>query len=100
MSSSSTQRGLRIKNSLVMTDDPDYDCCELMKMRLLAALCIVLAFESGVAALSMPGSAQRRQSGQRTTSKADLEARLSFADQYREQGDYDRATQEYLKLIQ
>ena len=69
-------------------------------MRWIAALCIVLAIESGVDVLSMPGSAQRRQSVQRTTSKADLQARLSVAAQYREQGDYDRAAQEYLKLIQ
>jgi tetratricopeptide (TPR) repeat protein len=71
-----------------------------MIMRWIAALCIVLAIESGVDVLSMPGSAQRRQSVQRTTSKADLQARLSVAAQYREQGDYDRAAQEYLKLIQ
>ena len=35
-----------------MTDDPAYNCRELMIMRWLAALCIVLALESGVDALS------------------------------------------------
>jgi tetratricopeptide (TPR) repeat protein len=71
-----------------------------MIMRWLAVLCIALAIESGMDARSMLGFAQRRQSSRRTTSKADLQARLSVAAQHREQGDYDRAAQEYLKPIQ
>ena len=88
------------QSCLVMTDDPGYNRRGLMIMRWLAALWIVLAIESGAYALSIQGYAQRRQSNQRTTSKADLQARLRSADQYREQGDYDRAAQEYQKLIQ
>ena len=88
------------QSCLVMTDDPGYNRRGLMIMRWLAALWIVLAIESGADALSIQGYAQRRQSNQRTTSKADLQARLRSADQYREQGDYGRAAQEYQKLIQ
>jgi tetratricopeptide (TPR) repeat protein len=83
-----------------MTVDPAYNCRELMNMKWLAALCIVLALKSGVDALAMSRSTQRRQPSQRTASKTDLQTRLSVAARYREQGEFDRAAQEYLKLIQ
>jgi tetratricopeptide (TPR) repeat protein len=85
---------------IVMTGGPAYNRCGLTNMRSLAALCIALALESGMDVLSMPAAVQRQQPRRRTISKADLQARLSLAAQYREQGDYEKAVQEYLKLIQ